>query len=311
MHLAGVAQCAPDHGGDHRGDRQAGRRRGRQLPPAGRRAGRHVRQRTAHGSRDHRRAAGTRSLHGLVANRIPGRFQVRILASKEQARAGTVSFQYVAEPKGGAAARSTAPSRQRRKWMVVAAAVAGGAVAGIVATRGGAASPAAAVPSAPVPPVVEHRNARASRWASHESQAGSTQRRESQRSVGQYGLAAAAMLAGASVCCWLLLAPAAHAQFGLFLVEGTVNGPRRRSTISARCMPVNRLPRASGCAIRPSAAATLNASGGCRRGLHPDFARASAGCRTAGRGRPERHFPRRRHRRLQRLAAFRQASPSC
>jgi hypothetical protein len=49
-------------------------------------------------------ANGHASLHGLLANRIPGRFQVRIVASKEQARAGTVSFQYVAEIRGGTAA---------------------------------------------------------------------------------------------------------------------------------------------------------------------------------------------------------------
>ena len=78
--------------------------------------------------------SGHARLHGLVANRIPGRFQIRILASKEQARAGTVSFQYVAAPRGGATARSTAPSG-RRKWMAVAAAVAGGAVAGVVAAE--------------------------------------------------------------------------------------------------------------------------------------------------------------------------------
>lgn len=96
--------------------------------------------------------SGRASLRGLVANRIPGRFQIRILASKEQARAGTVSFQYVAEPRGGPTARSTDPSG-RRKWMAVAAAVAGGAVAGIVATRGGSAGPGAAA-SAPVPPAL-------------------------------------------------------------------------------------------------------------------------------------------------------------
>jgi hypothetical protein len=60
-------------------------------------------------------ASGRASLHGLVANRIPGRFQIRILASKEQARAGTVSFQYVAEPRGGAAVRPTATAAGRRK----------------------------------------------------------------------------------------------------------------------------------------------------------------------------------------------------
>ena len=94
--------------------------------------------------------SGRASLHGLVVNRIPGRFQIRILASKEQARAGTVSFQYVAQPKGGATARSAAPSA-RRKWMAVAAAVAGGAVAGVVATRGSSTAP---VSSAPVPPAL-------------------------------------------------------------------------------------------------------------------------------------------------------------
>ncbi len=96
---------------------------------------------------------GRASLHGLVANRIPGRFQIRILASKEQARAGTVSFQYVAESGRGAARKEAAASSRRRKWIVVAAAVAGGAVAGFVAMRGGAASPAAA-PAGPVPPVL-------------------------------------------------------------------------------------------------------------------------------------------------------------
>jgi hypothetical protein len=96
-------------------------------------------------------ARGRASLHGLLANRLPGRFQIRILASKEQARAGTVSFQYVAESAGGVS-RVTAAPGIRRRWIVVAAAVAGGAVAAIVAARAGAASPAA-TPVAPVPPI--------------------------------------------------------------------------------------------------------------------------------------------------------------
>jgi hypothetical protein len=100
-------------------------------------------------------AHGRASLHGFLANRIPGRFQIRILASKEQARAGTVSFQYVAEPRGGVAARSSAHTA-RGKWIALAAAVAGGAVAALTAARVGAPSPAAVVvvPSAPVPPVL-------------------------------------------------------------------------------------------------------------------------------------------------------------
>jgi hypothetical protein len=97
-------------------------------------------------------ARGRASLHGLVANRIPGRFHVRILASKEQARAGIVSFQYVAEPKAGASKVSlSAPGR--RKWMLIAAA-AGGAVAVAAAARGGSASQPAASQAAPPAPVL-------------------------------------------------------------------------------------------------------------------------------------------------------------
>jgi hypothetical protein len=93
---------------------------------------------------------GRASLYGLLSNRTPGRFQIRILASKEQARAGTVSFHYVAEPAGKAQAASAKTPAGHRKWIFVAAAVAGGAVA-VAITREGAASPAAATPSAPAP----------------------------------------------------------------------------------------------------------------------------------------------------------------
>ena len=95
---------------------------------------------------------GRASLHGLVANRIPGRFQIRILASKEQARAGTVSFQYVAEPRGGSVASSAAPAK-RARWIALAAVVAGGAVAGMMASRGGATNPAVVLSSAAAPSV--------------------------------------------------------------------------------------------------------------------------------------------------------------
>jgi hypothetical protein len=94
---------------------------------------------------------GHASLYGLLANRNPGRFQIRILASKEQARAGTVSFQYVAEPTGKAIAAVAKAPAGRKKWILGAAAVAASAVA---VTRGSAANPAAAIPSAPAPPVL-------------------------------------------------------------------------------------------------------------------------------------------------------------
>jgi hypothetical protein len=97
---------------------------------------------------------GRASLHGLQLNRTSGRFQIRIVASKEQARAGTVSFQYIAEPRSGVATAAASGSHGYRKWIVVAALVGGGAVAGVLAAgkSGGAPAPAApAGPPAPVP----------------------------------------------------------------------------------------------------------------------------------------------------------------
>ncbi len=93
-------------------------------------------------------AQGRVTLHGLVVNRIPGRFQIRVVATKEQARAGVVSSQYVAELQAGAAKTATA-SRGRARWIVVAAAIGGGAAAGVLsASRKSVAS--ATPPSAPV-----------------------------------------------------------------------------------------------------------------------------------------------------------------
>ena len=82
---------------------------------------------------------GRVTLHGLSLNRTPGRFEIRIFASKEQARAGVVSLQYIAELGSGAArpaGRLHMGGRGRLKWIAVAAAVAGGAVAGILASGG-------------------------------------------------------------------------------------------------------------------------------------------------------------------------------
>ena len=84
---------------------------------------------------------GRAPLRGLQLNRTPGRFEIRIIASKEQARAGTVSFQYIADPASEIArAAGTAPtpgtvpahraSHGHGKWIVIGIAVAGGAVAG-------------------------------------------------------------------------------------------------------------------------------------------------------------------------------------
>jgi hypothetical protein len=101
-------------------------------------------------------AQGRASLHGLQVNRISGRFQIRIMVSKEQARAGAVSSQYItgnSQPQSAAdrsaeATRNTAPaagvSHHRGKWIAAAAVVGGGAILGILAAaRSGSAAPPA------------------------------------------------------------------------------------------------------------------------------------------------------------------------
>lgn len=91
---------------------------------------------------------GRASIRSFQANRVPGRFQIRIVASKEQSRAGTVSFQYIGEVTGRAA-----QPHPTRKWVLVAAAAAGGVLAAAIGSRGD--SPAVATTPAPVaaPPV--------------------------------------------------------------------------------------------------------------------------------------------------------------
>src|SRR5689334_12590566 len=130
-------------------------------------------------------ARGRASLRGLQANRIAGRFQIRIFASKEQARAGTVSFQYIGEagssapvaPARTSVSRETtrapasasreetpppppaapvphtaqAPARHRTRWLVMAALAGGGVVAGLLSAdrSGPGASPAPAASASP------------------------------------------------------------------------------------------------------------------------------------------------------------------
>ena len=84
---------------------------------------------------------GRAAVHSIGFNRVPGRFEIRIVASKEQARAGTVSFQYIAGPGApGAPDTASAPVETakttvrghllRKKWMILAAAAGAGAVTG-------------------------------------------------------------------------------------------------------------------------------------------------------------------------------------
>jgi hypothetical protein len=96
---------------------------------------------------------GHASVHGLQLNRAPGRFQIRIVASKEQARAGMVSFQYIAEPGSGAAAATAGSSHGYRKWIVVAVLAGGGAAAAILAAGKSGSTPAPSAPPAPAPTI--------------------------------------------------------------------------------------------------------------------------------------------------------------
>jgi hypothetical protein len=88
-------------------------------------------------------AQGRAVMRTIEVARTPGPFQIRIVAVKEQARAGAVSLQYVGEP--------TAAPRPRRTWIAVAVAVSGAAAAGALSAI--RKSTPSATPSAPpVPP---------------------------------------------------------------------------------------------------------------------------------------------------------------
>jgi hypothetical protein len=90
---------------------------------------------------------GQAGVHGLQWNRASGRFMILIVASKEQARAGMASFQYIAEPGSGAAA-AAGRFHGYRKWVVVAALAGGGAAAAILASgKSGGAAPAPPAPT--------------------------------------------------------------------------------------------------------------------------------------------------------------------
>jgi hypothetical protein len=74
---------------------------------------------------------GRAAVRAIEFNRVPGRFEIRMVASKEQARAGTVTFQYIAGTSPGASAATVkAGGRHHRKIWLMVAVVAGAGVAG-------------------------------------------------------------------------------------------------------------------------------------------------------------------------------------
>jgi hypothetical protein len=102
-------------------------------------------------------ARGRANLHTMLLNRTPGRFAIRIVASKEQARAGMVSFQYVAEPKTGAAPATSSKSgpslrHGALKWVVIGALAAGAGTAGaLLAGKSGSAAVPTPAPASTTP----------------------------------------------------------------------------------------------------------------------------------------------------------------
>lgn len=103
-------------------------------------------------------ADGRVALRGIQWARTAGPVQLRITASKGEARAGILSTQYVTEPSGGAAARkqadpAKAPVRveptSRSKWILLAALIGGAAAGGVAAAARGGSTAGGASPSAP------------------------------------------------------------------------------------------------------------------------------------------------------------------
>lgn len=93
---------------------------------------------------------GRAAMHPIHVGRVPGPFQIRVVAVKEQARAGVLSQQYIAESKSAAASAKTSASagHRRARWIAIAAIVAGSAAAGAFSAVRQSPAPASA-PSAP------------------------------------------------------------------------------------------------------------------------------------------------------------------
>lgn len=106
---------------------------------------------------------GRAVLRSMQVNRLPGRFQMRIIASKEQVTAGTVSFQYIADPGSGAAIAGAGNrkikeppaiangSHGHKKWILILAAAGGGAAAAVLASHSGGSAPGTGAASNPTP----------------------------------------------------------------------------------------------------------------------------------------------------------------
>lgn len=93
-------------------------------------------------------SSGRATIKSLQLNRITGPFQIRIVAIRDQGRAGAVSNQYISEAKGSGTSTASSGSWFHRKWVYIALAGAGVAAAGVVG-RGALNRSASASPSTP------------------------------------------------------------------------------------------------------------------------------------------------------------------
>ena len=95
---------------------------------------------------------GRAAVWGMQWNKLPGRFDIRITAVKDDARAGIVSHQHLTDALSTKREKGfSASHRGRTKWLLIGA-VAGGAAAGLAFARSGHAS--LPVPVGPVAPAI-------------------------------------------------------------------------------------------------------------------------------------------------------------
>lgn len=96
---------------------------------------------------------GLAAVHGIQCNRLPGPFQVRVTAVKDQIRAGVIVAQFLSEKSAAGSAPALAKRSGRRKWLVLTGVIAGGAAAGLALGMGGGGSaPSAGAITTPTAP---------------------------------------------------------------------------------------------------------------------------------------------------------------
>lgn len=92
---------------------------------------------------------GHAAVQGMVWNRLPGAFQIRVTAVKDEIRAGTVVSQYVSN---APQTRTMTSGARRRKWLTIAV-IGAGAAAGLAVGMGRSSQSAGAGAATPPPQI--------------------------------------------------------------------------------------------------------------------------------------------------------------